>query len=220
MTTSRPDTPAGGRAPVVRVGLTAYLGIVLLSCGGGDGAAPTAAPPSTPPTPPPTVTSLEVSGTGVLTSIGDTAQFMVTARLSDGTMQAVEAAEADRRNGIGGFINDTLDGAPLIRPEPKDPAGVLDRGRSTPASARGLVINEEQWRAFSAPLLCVAVALTLASPARPSVRRRTNPMDRGIPCGLPKRMTANQRKNPNRDDAVLPQVVEALGEDRTAEGEA
>ena len=43
----------------------------------------------------PTVVSLEVSGTGILTSIGETAQFMVTATLSDGSMQAVEAAEAD-----------------------------------------------------------------------------------------------------------------------------
>ena len=78
--------------------MTAYLGIALSSCGGGDGAAPTAAPPLTPPAPAPpapTVTSLEVSGTAVLTSIGETSQFMVTAALSDGSRQAVEAAEAD-----------------------------------------------------------------------------------------------------------------------------
>ena len=43
----------------------------------------------------PTVTSLEASGTAVLTSIGETSQLMVTATLSDGSMQAVEAAEAD-----------------------------------------------------------------------------------------------------------------------------
>ena len=96
---SRPDTHASVRAPVVRVALSLCMGIVLLSCGGGDGAAPTAAPPSTPPTPPPpsapTVASLEVSGTGIVTSIGETTQFMVTATLSDGSMQAVEAAEAD-----------------------------------------------------------------------------------------------------------------------------
>ena len=96
---SGPDTRPAARAPLVRVALASCIGIALLSCGGGDGAAPTAAPPSTPPTPPPppapTVASLEVSGTAVLTSIGETTQFMVTATLSDGSMQAVEAAEAD-----------------------------------------------------------------------------------------------------------------------------
>ena len=96
---SRSDPHPSARAPVVRVALSLCMAIVLLSCGGGDGAAPTAAPPSTPPTPPPppapTVVSLEVSGTGGLTSIGETTQFMVTATLSDGSMQAVEAAEAD-----------------------------------------------------------------------------------------------------------------------------
>ena len=96
---SGPDTRLSVRPPVVRVALASSIGIVLLSCGGGDGAAPTAAPPSTPstplPPPAPTVASLEVSGTAVLTSIDETAQFMVTATLSDGSMQAVEAAEAD-----------------------------------------------------------------------------------------------------------------------------
>ena len=96
---SRPDTHSSARASVVRAVLPLCMGIVLSGCGGGDGAAPTAAPPSTPPTPAPppapTVASLEVSGTGVLTSIGETTQLMVTATLSDGSMQAVEAAEAD-----------------------------------------------------------------------------------------------------------------------------
>ena len=96
---SRPDTHPSADGPVVRVALFLCMGIVLSGCGGGDGAAPTAAPPSTPTTPPPpaapTVASLEVSGTGVLTSIGETTEFMVTATLSDGSMQAVEAAEAD-----------------------------------------------------------------------------------------------------------------------------
>ena len=96
---SRPDTHPSARASVVRAALSLCMGIVLSGCGGGDGAAPTAAPPSTPPTPAPppapTVASLEVSGTGVLTSIGETTQFVVTATLSDGSMQAVEAAEAD-----------------------------------------------------------------------------------------------------------------------------
>ena len=96
---SGPDTRPTARAPLLSVALAFCIGIGLLSCGGGDGAAPTAAPPSTPPTPPPppapTVASLEVSGTAVLTSIGETTQFMVTATLSDGSMQAVEAAEAD-----------------------------------------------------------------------------------------------------------------------------
>ena len=96
---SRSDPHPSARAPVGRAALFLCMGIVLLSCGGGDGAAPTSTPPSTPPTPPPppapTVASLEVSGTGVLTSIGETTQFMVTATLSDGSMQAVEAAEAD-----------------------------------------------------------------------------------------------------------------------------
>ena len=96
---SAPDTRPSARAPVVRVALASCIGIALLSCGGGDGAAPISAPPSTPTTPPPpaapTVASLEVSGTAVLTSIGETTQFMVTATLSDGLMQAVEAAEAD-----------------------------------------------------------------------------------------------------------------------------
>ena len=90
------DTRPSVRAPFVRAALASCIGIALLSCGGGDGAAPTAAPPSTPAPPPaPTVASLEVSGTSVLTSIGETTQFMVTATLSDGSMQAVEAAEAD-----------------------------------------------------------------------------------------------------------------------------
>ena len=90
------DTRPAARAPLVRVALAFCIGIGLSGCGGGDGAAPTAAPPSTPPPPPaPTVASLEVSGTAVLTSIGETTQFMVTATLSDGSMQAVEAAEAD-----------------------------------------------------------------------------------------------------------------------------
>ena len=96
---SRPDTHSSARAPVVKAVLPLCMGIVLSGCGGGDGAAPTAAPPSTPPTPAPppapTVASLEVSGTGVLTSIGETTQLMVTATLSDGSMQAVEAADAD-----------------------------------------------------------------------------------------------------------------------------
>ena len=96
---SAPDTRPSARAPVVRVALASCIGIALLSCGGGDGAAPISAPPSTPTTPPPpaapTVASLEVSGTAVLTSIGETTQFMVSATLSDGLMQAVEAAEAD-----------------------------------------------------------------------------------------------------------------------------
>ena len=96
---ARPDPHPSARAPVGRAALSLCMGIVLLSCGGGDGAAPTAAPPSTPTTPPPppapTVVSLEVSGTGILTSIGETTQFMVTATLSDGSMQAVEHAEAD-----------------------------------------------------------------------------------------------------------------------------
>ena len=96
---SRPDTHPSARASVVRTALSLCMGIVLSGCGGGDGAAPTAAPPSTPPTPAPppapTVASLEVSGTGVLTSIGETTQLMVTATLSDGSMQAVEAADAD-----------------------------------------------------------------------------------------------------------------------------
>ena len=83
------------RGPVARAALTSCFGIALLSCG-GDGAAPTATPPSTPATPPvPTVASLEVSGAGILTSIGETAQLMVTAKLSDGSTQAVEAAEAE-----------------------------------------------------------------------------------------------------------------------------
>ena len=92
-----PDPRPATRAPLVRVAVASCIGIALLSCGGGDGAAPTAAPPSTTPTPPPApaVASLEVSGTGVLTSIGETTEFMVTASLSDGSMQAVEAAEAD-----------------------------------------------------------------------------------------------------------------------------
>ena len=96
---SRPHTHPSAGGPVVRVALFLCMGIVLSGCGGGDGAAPTAAPPSTPSTPPPppapTVASLEVSGTGVLTSIGEATQFMVTATLSDGSMPAVEAAEAD-----------------------------------------------------------------------------------------------------------------------------
>ncbi len=96
---SRSDPHPSARAPVGRAALFLCMGIVLWSCGGGDGAAPTSTPPSTPPTPPPppapTVVSLEVSGTGILTSIGETTQFMVTATLSDGSMQAVEAAEAD-----------------------------------------------------------------------------------------------------------------------------
>ncbi len=80
----------------MRVVLFLGIGIGLLSCGGGDGAAPTAAPPSTPAPPPaPTVASLEVSGSGILTAIGETTQLMVTATLSDGSRQAVEAAEAD-----------------------------------------------------------------------------------------------------------------------------
>lgn len=83
------------RAPVARAALTSCFGIALLSCG-GDGAAPTATPPPTPATPAaPTVASLEASGTGVLTSIGETARLMVTATLSDGSTQAVEAAEAE-----------------------------------------------------------------------------------------------------------------------------
>ena len=96
---SGPDTRPSTRASVVSMALSLGIGLALVSCGGGDGAAPTAAPPSTPTTPPPppapTVASLEVSGTGVLTSIGETTQFMVTASRSDGSMQAVEAAEAD-----------------------------------------------------------------------------------------------------------------------------
>ena len=96
---SAPDTRPSVRAPVVRLALASCIGIVLASCGGGDGAAPAAVPPSTPTTPPPpaapTVASLEASGTGVLTSIGETSQLMVTATLSDGSMQAVEAAGAD-----------------------------------------------------------------------------------------------------------------------------
>ena len=78
------------RAPVAMAALT--FGIALLSCGGGDGAAPTATRPPTPATrpqpPAPTVASLEVRGTGVLTSIGETAQLVVTATLSDGSTQA------------------------------------------------------------------------------------------------------------------------------------
>ncbi len=68
----------------------AVLGLVLATCGG---ATPTTLP-ATPTTPSaPTVASLEVSGTGVLTSIGETTQFMVTATLSDGSTHPVEAAE-------------------------------------------------------------------------------------------------------------------------------
>ena len=78
-----------------------WLIVVLIAsagCGGDAGGAP-AGPPTAPtpaPTPPPapTVASLGVSGTGILTSIGETAQFMVTATLPDGSRQAVEAAEA------------------------------------------------------------------------------------------------------------------------------
>lgn len=40
------------RAPVLSAALASCFGMVLLSCGGGDGAAPTAIPPSTPATPP------------------------------------------------------------------------------------------------------------------------------------------------------------------------
>ena len=97
--TSGPDTRPSVRAPIVRVALASCIGAVLLSCGGGDGAAPTAASPSTPatpaPPPAPTVVSLEVSGEGILTSVGETTQFMVSATLSDGSMQTVEASEAD-----------------------------------------------------------------------------------------------------------------------------
>ena len=99
MVASAPDTRPSVRAPVVRLALASCIGIVLASCGGGDGAAPAAVPPSTPTTPPPppapTVTSLEVSGTGVLTSIGETAQLMVTATLSDGSTQAVDGARVE-----------------------------------------------------------------------------------------------------------------------------
>lgn len=93
-----------GRVPVVRVALASCIAIALSGCGGGDGAAPAAPPPPAPtpapppstpaPAPPPTVIALEVSGIAVLTSIGETTQFMVTATLSDGSMQAVEATEA------------------------------------------------------------------------------------------------------------------------------
>ena len=84
------------RDPVARVALTLVSGMVLLSCGGGDGAAPTSTPATRPPPPAPTVTSLEVTvGIGILTSIGETSQLTLTATLSDGSMQAVEAAEAD-----------------------------------------------------------------------------------------------------------------------------
>ena len=89
-------TNHGSSLPVV-----VFLGAALLvsACGdGGSGGAGAAAPPTpTTPAPPPapTVTSLEVSGTGILTSIGETAEFMVTATLSDGSRQAVEAADAD-----------------------------------------------------------------------------------------------------------------------------
>ena len=83
----------------MRVTLFLGMGIALSGCGGGDGPAPTAAPPSTPPTPAPppapTVTSLEVSGTVTLTSIGETSQLMVTATLSDGSMQAVDGARVE-----------------------------------------------------------------------------------------------------------------------------
>ena len=77
------------------------LGAALMvsGCGdGGSGGGGAAAPPTpTTPVPPPapTVVSLEVSGTGILTSIGETTEFMATATLSDGSRQAVEAADAD-----------------------------------------------------------------------------------------------------------------------------
>ena len=91
---SGPDTHPAARAPLVRVALASCIGLALSGCGGGDGAAPST-PPAPAPPPAPTVASLEVSGTGVLTSIGETTQLMVTATLSDGSMQAVEAADAD-----------------------------------------------------------------------------------------------------------------------------
>lgn len=79
------------------VALVLFSGTVVLAsaCGDGAGPTPTTAAPSSAPPPPPTVASLEVSGTSILSSIGEMAQLTVTATLSDGSRQAVEAAEAE-----------------------------------------------------------------------------------------------------------------------------
>ena len=65
----------------------------------------------------------------------------------------------------GSSVDDTLCSCSAAPSQDTEPAGALCRGRSTPASARCLVINEEPWRCVAPPVLLATVALMLSSPA-------------------------------------------------------